>query len=173
MSGASGPERPRADKQVSGASGPERPRTDNATAPVPLPRPDPANDDDAHFWRSLTEGELRIQRCAVCNTFRHPPRPVCAHCGATEREWHAVSGHGDVWSFTVVHPPTLPAFADRTPYGAVVVRLDEGVFLVSNVIDCPVDELAVGLRVECVLTRIAADPEAGGDYVLPYFRRLG
>jgi len=45
------------------------------------------------------------------------------------------------------------------------------VFLVSNLVDCPVAELAVGQRVELALTRVAADPEAGGDFVLPLFRR--
>ena len=140
-----------------------------------VPVPDPANEDDAQFWAALREGELRIQRCEACGTLRHPPRPVCAQCGSTARGWHAARGTGEVWSFTVVHPPTLPAFADRTPYGAVVVRLDEGVFLVSNLIDCPFADLAVGTRVQVVLTtiadaKIAADPEAGGDLVLPYFR---
>jgi uncharacterized protein len=136
-----------------------------------LPRPDPTDPDDACFWSALRDGRLCIQQCASCATFRHPPRPVCAHCGATESVWPAVTGAGAVWSFTVVHPPTLPAFADRTPYGAVVVRLDEGVFLVSNLVDCPVDELAVGLRVELALTRVVAGPDAGDDYVLPLFRR--
>ena len=136
-----------------------------------LPVPDPGNEDDAAFWDALAEGELRIQRCIACGVLRHPPRPVCAHCGSTERGWQVVSGAGEVWSFTVVHPPTLPAFADRTPYGSVVVRLDEGVFLVSNIVDCPVDELAVGMPVELALTKIAADQSAGGDLVLPYFRR--
>ena len=137
-----------------------------------LPRPDPTDDDDARFWAALRAGELCIQRCAACGTFRHPPRPVCAHCGAREREWAPVPGAGEVWSFTVVHPPTLPAFADRTPYGAVVVRLDEGVFLVSNLVDCPVDELAVGLRVELALTPVVAGTDAGDDFVLPLFRRV-
>ena len=132
---------------------------------APVPRPEPVNDDDAAFWGALREGELRIQRCAACGTFRHPPRPVCAHCGATEREWIAVSGAGEVWSFTIVHPPTLPAFADRTPYGAVVVRLDVGVFLVSNVIDCPIDELTVGAPVELAITTV------DDDLALPLFRR--
>jgi uncharacterized OB-fold protein len=71
-----------------------------------------------------------------------------------------------VWSFTVIHPPTLPAFADRTPYGAVVVRLDEGVFFVSALVDCPVEELAVGMRVELAIT------EADTDLALPLFRRV-
>ena len=136
-----------------------------------LPRPDPTNDDDIAFWAALRDGELHIQRCAECGTFRHPPRPVCARCGATARQWQKVAGAGEVWSFTVVHPPTLPAFADRTPYGAVVVRLDEGVFLVSNLVGCPIEEIAVGLRVGLELTRVAAGTDAGGDFVLPRFRR--
>ena len=129
------------------------------------PRPDPANEDDARFWSALRAGELRIQCCATCGGFRHPPRPVCAQCGASGSDWRAVAGTGEVWSFTIVHPPTLPAFADRTPYGAVVVRLDEGVFLVSNVVDCPVDELAVGLRVELEIATV------DDDLQLPLFRR--
>ena len=98
----------------------------------------------------------------------------CARsCGATEREWLAVARDAARCGRSpIVHPPTLPAFADRTPYGAVVVRLDEGVFLVSNVVDCPVDELAVGVRVELALTRVAAGPAAGDDLVLPLFRRV-
>jgi uncharacterized OB-fold protein len=131
-----------------------------------IPRPVPTNDDDAGFWSALREGELRIQRCSACNTFRHPPGPVCAHCGATGREWVAAAGAGEVWSFTIIHPPTLPAFSDRTPYGAVVVRLDEGVFLVSALVDCPVDQLEVGARVELAIT------EVDTDLTLPLFRRV-
>ena len=73
-------------------------------------------------------------------------------------------GTGEVWSFTVIHPPTLPAFADRTPYAAVVVRLDEGVFLVSNLVDCPIDAVTVGARVELAITTVEA------DLALPLFR---
>jgi uncharacterized protein len=137
-----------------------------------IPRPDPAGADDARFWGALAGGALHLQRCTECGAFRHPPGPACAHCGSLASEWVPAAGTGEVWSFTVVHPPTLPAFADRTPYGAVVVRLDEGVFLVSNLVDCPIAELAVGTRVECVPTKIAAGTDAGGDFVLPLFRRV-
>jgi uncharacterized OB-fold protein len=129
------------------------------------PRPEPQNEDDAQFWRALGEGDLTIQRCAVCHTLRHPPRPVCAHCGARDSAAVRVVGTGAVWSMTVIHPPTLPAFTDRTPYAAVVVRLDEGVFLVSNLLDCPPDEIAIGMRVEVAITEV----EPG--LRLPLFRR--
>jgi len=131
-----------------------------------IPRPAPLAADDARFWSFVADGELRLQRCAACATFRHPPRPVCAACGSTESEWIAATGRGEVWSFTVIHPPTLPAFTDRTPYGAVVVRLDEGVFLVSGVVDCPPDELAVEMPVELAITEV----EPG--FRLPLFRRI-
>jgi uncharacterized OB-fold protein len=135
------------------------------------PRPDPTDSDDVQFWAALQNGTLCIQQCASCATLRHPPRPQCARCGETRHEWRSVSGAGEVWSFTVIYPPTLPAFADRTPYNAVVVRLDEGVFLVTNLVDCPISELAVGLRVELAVTRVAAGVDADDDLLLPLFRR--
>jgi uncharacterized protein len=134
---------------------------------VPYPRPDPQNADDAQFWAAIDAGELRIQRCTSCLTFRHPPRPVCAHCSSTGSEFVPVAGTGEIWSFTVIHPPTLPAFADRTPYAAVVVRLDEGVFLVSNLLDCSIDEVEVGTRVELAITQV------DDDLTLPLFRVVG
>ena len=118
------------------------------------PRPDPAGADDQQFWSSIDEGQLRVQRCSACGTFRHPPRPVCAACGSSASDWVAVAGTGEVWTRTVIHPPTLPAFADRTPYAAVVVRLDEGVFMVSNVVDAGPDDIEIGMRVEATIQEV-------------------
>jgi uncharacterized OB-fold protein len=133
---------------------------------APYPRPDPVDAADARFWAFVAAGELRIQGCAACGTFRHPPRPLCASCGSTDDEWIPSSGRGEVWTFTVIHPPTLAAVAERVPYGAVVVRLDEGVFMVSNLVDCPVEEVVVGTRVEVAITGV----EDG--LTLPLFRRV-
>lgn len=57
-----------------------------------------------------------------------------------------------MWSYTIVHPPVLTAFAERVPYNAIVVRLEEGPFLVSNLVDCANEQVAVGLPVEAVFT---------------------
>lgn len=118
------------------------------------PRPDPVAADDARFWGFVAAGELRIQRCAECGTYRHPPRPVCAACGSGAADWARASRRGEVWASTVIHPPTLPAFASRTPYGAVVVRLEEGVFLVGNVVDRATGEVAIGMPVAVVITEV-------------------
>jgi len=130
------------------------------------PRPAPLDPDAQRFWSSVAAGELRLQQCSDCRRFRHPPAPVCAACGSAQSTWTLSPGTGEVWSFTIVHPPTLAAFAGRTPYGAVVVRLDEGVFMVSNVVDCAPSELAVGARVELAITVVE------DDLALPLFRRV-
>ena len=59
-----------------------------------------------------------------------------------------------MWAATRIHPPTLPAFATRTPYAAVVVRLDEGVFLVSNIVDVSPDAVHIGMPVELAITEV-------------------
>jgi uncharacterized OB-fold protein len=50
------------------------------------------------------------------------------------------------------------------PYNAVVVRLDEGVFLVTNLIDCADDDIKIGMEVEAVLVRV------DDELTLPQFR---
>jgi uncharacterized OB-fold protein len=121
------------------------------------PRPDPVGTDERRFWEFLEAGELRIQRCVECGVYRHPPRPLCAACGSRAVEWALAAGPGEVWAATVIHPPTLPAFAARTPYNAVVVRLEEGVFLVGNVVDAPSEEVPIGSPVEVVITPVEPD----------------
>jgi hypothetical protein len=69
-----------------------------------------------------------------------------------------------VHSWTICHPPVLPGYADRAPYNAVVVRLDEGIFLVSNLVECDDDAIEVGMPVEVVFAEIDA------DLTLPQFR---
>jgi len=75
-----------------------------------------------------------------------------------------VRGTGTVASFTICYPPVLPAFADRVPYNAVVVQLDEGPFMVSNLVDIDNDAIAVGLPVEVSYV------DVGDDVTLPQFR---
>jgi uncharacterized OB-fold protein len=132
-----------------------------------FPRPAP---DTEHwpFWEACRRHELRFERCVDCGRFRHHPRPRCPFCQSPHREWTAVDGRGVIASYTVIHPPTLPAFHERAPYNAVVVHLPEpDVYLVSNLVDCANEDLAVGLAVE--VTFVDIDDEL----TLPQFRRSG
>lgn len=135
----------------------------HTTAAVPIPHPDPAP-LEAPFWEACRAHQLRIQRCTNCGAFRHHPRPRCPTCRSDAHEWTPVRGTGTVHSWTICYPPVLPGYADRVPYNAVVVRLDEGVFLVSNLVDCDDDAIEVDMRVEVVFV------DVDDELTLPRFR---
>ena len=128
----------------------------------PLPVP---SEDSAPFWEFLQQGELRLQRCLACSTFAHPPRQMCSACGSFEREWAPVSGRGAVYSFVVTRQAIHPSFEGHIPYATVIVELDEGPRLTSNVVDVAVDDIQIGLRVEAALVAVT------DEVTLPLFRR--
>lgn len=117
------------------------------------------------FYQWCAQGELRIQRCAGCGRHRHIPREMCAHCGSSDWTWSRVSGRGKVFSWTEVVRPLHPAFADEAPYAPVIVELDEGVRLLTRVIDCAPGALEIDMPVELSLTQVTE------NVWLPCFRR--
>ena len=94
------------------------------------------------FW---AKGELRLQRCADCNTWRHPPRYRCAACGSGAVTWDLASGRGRVFSWTITHRAVDPAF--EPPYAIVVVELEEGPRLVGSLADIELSDLHLDLPV--------------------------
>jgi hypothetical protein len=112
----------------------------------------------APFWNATRENRLVVQGCAVCGTLHFPPRQFCSACQSSRHEWREVSGKGHIWSFVVAHGPTLPAFAELTPYPVVVVELAESssVRMVGNLVakagapinSVPLEQISIGMPVE-------------------------
>ena len=123
----------------------------------PFPLPDP---DTEHFWKAAAEGRLDIQRCKSCSRHIFYPRAICPYCGALGPEWVTAVGSGEVYSYTVVHRAP-PEFADEAPYVIALVDLDEGVRMMTRLVDVDPKEVRVGLRVQVVF---AGEPPA------PHFR---
>lgn len=117
----------------------------------PLPAVTP---DTAPFFEAASRGELRLQRCGECRAWRHYPRPACPACLSRRFSWEAATGNGTVYTWTIVHGPTLPAFTDTLPYNVVDVLLDEGVHVVSQLLDCPAEEIRAGLPVTAVFVPV-------------------
>ena len=90
--------------------------------------------DDAFVWDAAADGRLVIQRCADCGTLRHPPAPMCGRCGSLAWDTAASGGRGRVYSWMYSLHPNRP---DDEPRIVVLVQLDEGVRLVSNLVDPP------------------------------------
>jgi hypothetical protein len=104
------------------------------------------DDDNRFFWTSGQDGRLRFLRCRSCGYYLHPPVSRCPRCGGRQLEPQAVSGRGEVFSYTVNHQPWD---GDTEPYTIVLVALpeQEGLRLTSNLVDCPVDDVHIGMPV--------------------------
>jgi uncharacterized OB-fold protein len=137
-------------------------RDEVITQGLPLPLP---SIDNVEVYRAAQRGELCFQRCMDCRVWRHYPRPVCPACASTRFEWERASGRGEVYTWTIVHGPTLPAFRDDLPYNVIDVLTEEGLHFQSQLVDCPPDEIQAGLPVEAVFVR------ASDDITLVKFRR--
>lgn len=101
--------------------------------------------DDDFFWTGIAAGQLLIQRCDGCGLLRHPPLPMCGACHSLSWTPQAASGRGRLYSWILSRPPDAPAAPPRV---VVLVELDEGVRLVSNLIDAEADTLEVDLPLE-------------------------
>ncbi len=119
----------------------------------------------ADFYGYCQKHELRFQRCTGCGTWRHIPRDMCAKCGSFDFEWAKSSGRGKVFSWTTVIQPMLPPFADIVPYSPVIVELEEGVRMVSWLVDVKPEELALEMPVEVIFDDVTAEA------TLPKFRK--
>ncbi len=103
-----------------------------------------------HFWRGGAQDELRFLRCRSCRTYVHPPSPRCPDCLGDDLEAEAVSGRATVLSYTLNHQPWVPA-ADH-PYAIAIVAIEEqeGLRLMTNIVNCPAEDVRVGMPVRVV-----------------------
>ncbi len=93
-----------------------------------------ASPDDAFFWDGAAEDRLLIQRCVDCGVLRHPPAPMCGNCGSLDWETLEASGRGRIYSWMFSLHPNRP---DDTARIVILVQLEEGVRVVSNLVDPP------------------------------------
>jgi hypothetical protein len=127
---------------------PERPHPD----PEPLVRP---------FWDAVAAGRLDLQRCAACGRHVFYPRAICSHCGQGPLEWVTASGLGTVHAYTVAHRAPEP-FSSEVPFVVALVDLDEGVRMMTRLVDVEPAQVSIGLPVKLSIS---------GDPPLPTFTR--
>lgn len=109
------------------------------------------------FWLAAGRGELVLRHCRACDRLHHYPRGLCPWCSSADLGWRACAGTGVIESFSIVR--------QGKPYALAYVRLDEGISMLTNLIDCEPRELAIGLPV-----RVAFAPVLGRtDAAVPCF----
>lgn len=107
--------------------------------------------DNKEFYRGWFQRRLLLNRCGSCGTWHHPPKPVCPQCWSTDLRPTEPSGNGTVHLLMLLHqgPPAPGVDYAKGPHPVATVELDEqrGLRLTSTVVDCPVADIAIGMRV--------------------------
>lgn len=127
----------------------------------PVPTPDHVTGE---FWDAARNHELLVQHCRDCGAYQVLPQSCCRSCLSDRIEWVEATGKGTIYSYTVVHRPPSRKFEEDVPYTVALVELDEGVRMMSNIVEIEPQDVRVGMEVEVVFEEI------GPGISLPKFR---
>jgi uncharacterized protein len=117
---------------------------------IPAPQPNP---ETRAFWEGAAQGRLLIKSCRSCGEVHYYPRALCPFCFSDATEWQTASGRGTIYAYSVMRRAEVP-------YAIAYVTLDEGVSMMTNIIDCDLGTVRIGQRV-----RVVFKPTDGGPPV--------
>ena len=108
------------------------------------------------FWQAADEGRYLVKRCTSCGAVHHYPRDICPFCLSADTVWQDSPGMGIVYSFSTMGK-------DESTYTLAYVSLDEGVTVMTNLVDCDPAQVSIGQKV-----RVVFKPTDGG-HAVPMF----
>lgn len=100
------------------------------------------------FYKAAKLHKLLFQHCRNCGKNIFYPKNLCPNCWSPDLEWTEASGKGKLYSYTVVHGAAPSAFKDAIPYVIGVIDLEEGVRMLSWVVECDIEQLKCDMDVK-------------------------
>tara|TARA_B100001142_G_scaffold226866_1_gene224980 strand:- start:1218 stop:1643 length:426 start_codon:yes stop_codon:yes gene_type:complete len=107
------------------------------------------NSENLQFFEGAEQGRLVLPRCTACGFVIWFPREICPECGSQDVDWFEASGNGSIYSCTVTR--RIPgSWGKAAPFVLAYVELDEGPRVMTNIVDCDPEQVAIGDRVKAV-----------------------
>ena len=122
--------------------------------------PPAVNPENKAYFDAASLGKLLIKKCASCGEFHHYPRTLCPYCFSDRTEWRDAKGTGTIYTYSVLRRGV------PEPYCIAYVTLEEGVSMMTNIVDCDLDAVRIGMKV-----KVTFKPTDGGPPV-PMFTPL-
>jgi uncharacterized OB-fold protein len=123
------------------------------------------------YNEALKNNRLLALKCEDCNAITIPPKMVCRSCTGTNLEIIELGGKGEVATFTTVNVAAEER-ENELPYTIVMVKLDEGPWIMGNLIDIDPGEATmelIGKRVKMGHKVFCGDKYSAGDGARPLF----
>lgn len=126
------------------------------------------------YSKALTKGKLLGLKCKGCGNITVPPKMTCQECGGTDLDIVEVKKQGKIVTFTNVNVAP-EGRQNEVPYIIALVKLEEGPWIMGNLIDIDpatatmdlIDkEVSIGFKV------FPGDKFSPGDQARPVFSFL-
>ncbi len=104
-------------------------------------------------WQS-PDGKLLIGHCRTCDQVHYYPRRICPFCNSFDVDRQVASGKGTIYSYSLTHR------GPNGPYYIAYVTLDEGVTMLTNIVESDSDMVAIGVPVELLFGEVEGSPVA-------------
>jgi uncharacterized OB-fold protein len=119
------------------------------------------------FWREIPQRYNLIgNKCESCNRVYFPPREPCPYCrrkSMGKMKDIILSGKGKILSYTIIHNAP-DQFEAQVPYPMAIIKLDEGPKVTAQIVDCDIDKIKIGLKVQSTFRKIQEDGKVGAIY---------
>ena len=107
--------------------------------------PSPAvTTETAQFWAKANEGQLTVPQCKACGKFHWYPRANCPFCTSDQIELKPAGGKGRIYSYSVSR-------RGKDSYVIAYVTLDEGVTMMTNIVNADGAKLKIGQTVRVAM----------------------
>lgn len=119
------------------------------------------------FWDSCKNHELVLPKSKETDEFFFYPRAFAPGDDMSEVVWEKASGKAKVWTFSIHHMGPTKAYKGEGAYVVALVETEEGVKMMTNIVECEPKDVYVGMDVEVVFDDVT--PEV----TLPKFKPVG
>jgi len=129
----------------------------------------------ARFWREIPQRyNLMGNKCSSCDRVFFPPREACPYCRRKsfgKMKDVKLKGTGKIVTFSIIHVGPED-FENQVPYPVAIVKLDEGPQVTAQIVDCDINKVKIGMKVQSTFRRIQEDGYVGAIYYGYKFKPL-
>lgn len=105
------------------------------------------NIGDEPYYEAAGQGKLLLKKCAACGEVHFYPRGICPFCFSDKVSWQEAKGTGTIYTYSVTRR------GGPVPYCIAYVKLDEGVAMMTNIVDCDLDTIRCDQKVKVVFKK--------------------
>ena len=113
------------------------------------------------YWREIPKRyRMEAGKCKKCGKINFPERITCPECSSREFEKINLSGRGELVSFTIIRVAPQ-GFGDLVPYAVGIIKLDEGIQVMGQIVDVNPEELKIGEKLVTQFRRMNEEGKTG------------